>query len=62
MAQVIIEYVAELAVKLAVKLAAERAVELVVELVAEQRHQILLLQSSCDFARKCANKIYNKIF
>lgn len=53
MAQVI-EYVAELA--------AELAVELAVELVAEQRHQILLLQSSCDFARKCANKIYNKIF
>lgn len=53
MAQVI-EYVAELA--------AELAVELAIELVAEQRHQILLLQSSCDFARKCANKIYNKIF
>ena len=57
MAQVI-EYVAELAVKLTVEL----AVKLAVELVAEQRHQILLLQSSCDFARKCANKIYNKIF
>lgn len=53
MAQVI-EHVAEQA--------AELAVELAIELVAEQRHQILLLQSSCDFARKCANKIYNKIF
>ena len=44
------------------ELAAELAVELAIELVAEQRHQILLLQSFCDFARKCANKIYNKIF
>lgn len=61
MAQVI-EHVAELAAEQAAEQAAELAVELAVELVAEQRHQILLLQSSCDFARKCANKIYNKIF